>query len=104
MYQDTSHSLGIAASNFEYSDIQFLLSFSLLNMYIEYIYFCSKAILKYTIYICSRFLWSILQKRWAQKEKEVREELKRARLLPGAPDLGAIQGKAQILTPRVPQK
>ena len=33
-----------------------------------------------------------LQKRWVQKEEQVREEMKKARLGPGTTDFGAIQG------------
>ena len=33
-----------------------------------------------------------VQKRWAQKEEQVREEMKKARLGPGTNDFGAIQG------------
>ena len=34
----------------------------------------------------------LLQKRWAQKEQEVREELKRAKLGPTLSDLATLQG------------
>ena len=39
-----------------------------------------------------------MQKRWAQKEEQVREEMKKARLGPGTNDFGAIQGLLSLLT------
>ena len=39
-----------------------------------------------------------MQKRWAQKEEQVREEMKKARLGPGTNDFGVIQGLLSLLT------
>ena len=39
---------------------------------------------------------NIFQKRWAQKEQEVREEMKRARLGPSTSELCNLQGKINV--------
>jgi len=42
------------------------------------------------------------QKRWAQKEHEIREELKTSKVIPGTSDIAAIQGELLVEFPHVP--